>query len=410
MKINFLNKNEFNIFQVLILLFVFLFAMNFINRYFYCVFIAFALFLLVNKKFTISFSLVALLGLSFCIIFFSKDTTSAITSYIKPFIYPICFLIGSSFFNNESSKYHPTKRENSINTIIVVIILGLLVHFLLNFAINIDNDERNTTDFWTNEVLSATGQTAIACLPIAISCAWLVSDTKLINKIFAVITLCFVLAYNLVLAGRTIIIMTGICLIASIIHLLFNGKKTKKTSIIIVVLVILAIVALLINFNAFGLQDEILNSNLYDRFYGEWAQDIDDDGRSKLKLVYLSRFFDNLWGGSVIKDDIGYAHDIYLDTYDYCGIFGLIFTIIYVIASIIRGFKVLKLKGVSFKFKQLVFCFYLVSNIEFFIEPILYGMPWFLASYCLVDGLLYSFIPYTQKNQKLLEGGFNENS
>ena len=410
MKVNFLNKYEFNILQVLILLFVLLFAMNFINRYFYCVFIAFALFLLVIKKFTVSFPFILLIGLSFCIIFFSKDTTSAITTYIKPFVYPVCFLIGSSFFNAKSERYHPTKRENSLSLIIIVVTLGLLVHFLLNFITNIGNEDRNTVDFWVKDVLSATGQTAIACLPIALSCAWIVSDTSVIKKIIAFTVLAFIMAYNLILAGRTIIIITVICLVVSIIHLLIKGKKFKKAGIIITLLIVLVVVALLVSVNAFGLQDAILKSNLYERFFGDYSQDIESDGRLDRKLAYFNRLFDNIWGGSVIKDDIGYAHDLYFDTYDYCGIFGFIFTVIYVISSIIRGFKVLKLKGVSFKFKQLIFCVYLVSNIEFFIEPILYGMPWFLASYCLIDGLMYSFIPYAQKNQKLLEGALNENS
>ena len=43
-------------------------------------------------------------------------------------------------------------------------------------------------------------------------------------------------------------------------------------------------------------------------------------------------------------------------------------------------------KTLEFELRQLVFCTYLASNLEFWVEPILKGMPWFLAMYCMIDG------------------------
>ena len=240
--------------------------------------------------------------------------------------------------------------------------------------------------------MSATGQTALACIPIAVACAWLVSECGKVKKIIAVLSILLILAYNLILGGRTIIVVLIVCLVLSLVHLIISGKFINRKKIITIVLLICAIIALLIIFNVFGLRDAILNSNLYDRFFGEYSQELGDDSRGDRKQIYLTRFFESFWGGTKIRQDVGYAHDLYLDTFDYAGIFSLIFVILYIISSLFRIIKVLKQKKFSFKFKQLMFCFYLVANIEFFIEPILFGMPWFFAAYCLVDGLVYSYL------------------
>lgn len=400
---------KFKTYQLILLFFIFLFAMNFVNRYFYCAFIAFAIFICFTKRITYGVPIAILFGISLSLIFFSSDTTSKITIIIKPFVYPLCFIMGSSFFNNDKSVFD-ANRENKISIAIYVIAIGLLIHFFLNFIINIGSEDRNTIDFWVRGVMSATGQSALACIPIAVSCAWLVSNTTKKKKILATFILVFILLYNLILSGRTIILITLACLILSIIHFILKGEKEKKTNTLITFILIITIIFAAINFNFFGLRDNIINSNLYGRFWGEWKQEITDDGRFDSKLIYLQRFFDNLWGGSYIRKDIGYAHDLYLDTYDNAGIFALVFILIYVINSIGRFIKVIRDKSVAFNFKQIIFCLLIVFNIEFFVEPILFGMPWFFASYCFIDGLLYSYIPFKKRQNRELLRVKNENS
>lgn len=390
------NIDNFKLSQLLILFFVFLFAMNFVNRYFYCVFIAFIIFILAIRKFTITVPFMVLLGLSVSIMLFSGEDSSKITMLIKPLVYPLCFLMGSSFFNVKN-KDTITSRENKISKIIYVVMFGLLVHYLLNFITNIGSDERNTTDFWLKGVLSATGQSALACIPIAVACCWLVSNSSKLKKFLAVLIILFILAYNLILAGRTIIIMSIICLATAIIHVIVNGKGVKKSYVLFTVLFIILGTILLINYNAFGLRDIVLESNLYERFFGDWSLDVNEDGRVGAKIEYLQRFFDNVWGGSHLRGEIGHAHDLYLDTYDYAGIFALIAVVIYMVGSIKRTIKIVSIKSVGFNFKQLILCVFLIVNMEFFIEPIIYGMQWLFASYCFLDGLLYSYIKYNRR-------------
>ena len=403
------NIDNFKLSQLLILFFVFLFAMNFVNRYFYCVFIAFIIFVFAIRKFTITVPFMVLLGLSVSIMLFSGEDSSKITMLIKPLVYPLCFLMGSSFFNVNNKDTIPS-RENKISKIIYVVMFGLLVHYLLNFITNIGSDERNTTDFWLKGVLSATGQSALACIPIAVACCWLVSNSSKLKKFLAVLIILFILAYNLILAGRTIIIMSIICLATAIIHVIVNGKGVKKSYVLFTVLFIILGTILLINYNAFGLRDFVLESNLYERFFGDWSLDVNEDGRVGAKIEYLQRFFENVWGGSHLRGEIGHAHDLYLDTYDYAGIFALIAVVIYMVGSIKRTIKIISIKSVSFNFKQLILCVFLIVNLEFFIEPILYGMQWLFASYCFLDGLLRSYINFNKRQVLGLASGQNENS
>ena len=88
------------------------------------------------------------------------------------------------------------------------------------------------------------------------------------------------------------------------------------------------------------------------------------------------------------REKFGYAHDIFLDTYDESGIFALIAVFLYIVSSIIGLFKTIKNKNISFKLRQIVLCVYVISYMAFMIEPILQGAPWFFASFCIMDGAL----------------------
>ena len=108
------NIDNFKLSQLFILFFVFLFAMNFVNRYFYCVFIAFIIFIFAIRKFTITVPFMVLLCLSISIMLFSGEDSSKITMLIKPFVYPLCFLMGSSFFNKDNTD-SIVSREDKIS-------------------------------------------------------------------------------------------------------------------------------------------------------------------------------------------------------------------------------------------------------------------------------------------------------
>ncbi|MBQ5614641.1 MAG: hypothetical protein IIU82_06440, partial [Tidjanibacter sp.] len=67
--------------------------------------------------------------------------------------------------------------------------VGCLAHYALNYISNLGADARNTTDFWTDMVASATGQAMIVCITLGAAIACLFSDVSWKKKAFAVVSL-----------------------------------------------------------------------------------------------------------------------------------------------------------------------------------------------------------------------------
>ena len=195
------------------------------------------------------------------------------------------------------------------------------------------------------------------------------------------------------LAGRTSFALLIILLVAALLHYLIVQKKARIKTILIVLLV-LALIFVIYSANLFNVKKMIETSNFYDRFVtSDTAQEIDEDSRMENKLAYLERMPNHLWGGGHIRADFGHsAHDLYLDTYDESGILAFIAILAYIFASLIRMLRCLTNKTIPFELRQLIGCVYLVVNIQFWLEPIIRGMPWLLAFYCLIDGAVTSLL------------------
>ena len=107
-------------------------------------------------------------------------------------------------------------------------------------------------------------------------------------------------------------------------------------------------------------------------------------------LKYIDRY---PFGGNNIREILGFsAHDLYLDTYDESGIFATFTIIDFIISSIIRAIKCVTNKTIPLETRHLLACVYLGVNIQFWLEPIMRGMPWLLAFYCLIDGTVTAML------------------
>jgi len=250
-------------------------------------------------------------------------------------------------------------------------------------------------------------QAAFACLPLAVISAFLLSDTTKWQKVWAIVGLIVIIAYNLVLAGRTIFMMIGLSFVcASLYMFLMSGKKMKfRVKTIIIFAIAMVGIILLYVYDIFGIKTAIMQSNFYERFFGEWGGDIKHDSRFDYKILYLKNMWGNFFGGQPIYNSIAhYAHDLFLDTYDYAGIFALIAVIGYILLSLRHCWKCISDKTIDFKFRQVVFCVYFICYLEFMIEPILLGMQWLFAIFCLFDGLVSSYLKDRKKLLLLNQG------
>lgn len=374
----------FDLIYVAVLLLVFLATLNFENKYFYLYFFAFAASLLLSQKITFNTSLICLLVLSLCITLFANWTRDTILTMIKPFVFPLAYIMGCNLFG--SKKMELEKSEKRVTNVLMIVSGGMFLHYILNWVSNAgDVTNRNTIDYWTKEVLAATNQAVMAVMALGVSVAILLSNFKIWKKIIALAAVAAIMIYNLTLAGRTLVFMTVILVVAGVIYRITIEKK-GRAKFLLGFVGILLILVLLFAFDAFGLRSMTEESLLANRFGPSGSMDIDETERVDQKLNYLKGIWAYPFGGGHFREIAGYAHDIFFDTFDEAGIFAFIAIIIYVVAAASRMVKVAKDKQLTNNFKFLILCTYLACFMMFCLEPVILNAQWMFASFCLIDG------------------------
>ncbi len=389
----------------IILLFLCLASMNMIDRYFYFLFIALGFFCIRkgSKFYFDPLSLFTLLVLALSMVLFSPDTVISPTGLIKPFTYVFCSIMGMGLCEGSTTDKCGERDYKGFYLLVTFIAAGLLIHYALNWYINFDSYEfRDTIDIWSGESLAATGQAAIGCIPLALAIACIFSTCRKLFKVFAWITIVIVLGYNLILSGRTLLLMALILALLAFFHRFLSAKQGKMRTVLLI-LVGIAIVLLIYEFNVFGVRSFVEDSPLYDRFFAaDNVMEFDDDTRLDRKLYYLQNLYQYPLGGTNMREVIGHAHDIYLDTYDEAGVFAFLAVVVYILRSVGTLIKCLKDKTLPFALRQTILCVYTAIYIVFFLEPILQGMPWLFASFCLFEGYLHRLVRHNTTKKQLL--------
>ena len=371
---------------VILLALLFLTALNIINRFYYMAFCAVIFLFLVQYdaiKLPRAIMPALLLSVSMCI--FSPSVSYTLLGLLKQFTYPLCVLIGYNLIYSNDARI--AEKQSIILTIVLA--LGAYGHYLLNQFMNRGVIlERNMLDFMTKSVLSATGQAALAFMIVAVATALLFMPIRKLVKIPMVAILGSVLYYNLMLAGRTLFVLSGVAMaVAFVAKFIVAPNPAVRIKLLVGMGIIGTMLIVLFSSNAFGIQDIIAKSNFYDRFFGDSAMGVDEDGRLENKLKYLSLMWEYPFGGGEIHRVVGgYAHDIIFDTYDEGGFFALLAIMLLLIDMVVKCLKIFRNPRVSENFTILVVTFLVVVMLEFMVEPILVGMPWLLASYCVLYG------------------------
>ena len=382
----------------IILFLIALAAMNVINGYYYFVFIAFGFFCITPmRKIQIDvLSVSCLLVLALSILLTSPETTASVFGVFKPFTYLLCYIMGMSLLNNEDEYLEKNNFSKFFYALVAVIAIGSFAHYFLNWTINWSigapapsaDITRNTIDFWTRSTVSATGQAALACLALALAVACLFCDSGKPAKFAAGVAIVIVFAYNLILSGRTLFVLLFILVLIAFLHRMKMEKKGKLKQVLLIVLVIAAVI-LLFRLDFLGVRSYFEQSPLYERFFVEESSTgLTEDSRGERKLFYLQNMLDYPGGGAKMHDQVGYAHDIFLDTYDHYSVFALLAMIVFLANTVVHFVRCITDKTLPFVLRQIVLCVYMAVYLEFMVEPILMGMPWLFACFCLIDGYL----------------------
>jgi hypothetical protein len=383
--------------QIAVSCLLFLATLNIYNKMVYMIFAAFLVLLTFKKVDTeIDLTAIILILFSFTLILFSDGSgifKNGIFAAIRNFMYPLTYIIGYNICSKEDS-------ENKFQNIMIFVGLGSFFHYVLNMFINTEAEGRNTKDIWSANVVSATCQAALCCIAIGIFGAVLYSKRKPIYKILAIAGLISILVYNLVLAGRTSVALMLIVLVAGFgYYSVLNKIRRLKT--ILPIFFAAFFIVLAIRFNWFGIGDYVFESNLFERFTEETTIN-SSSGRTDFKFEYLKYILIYPFGGGKIYNEVGrYAHDLLLDLYSDAGIIAAIIILVILIISLKNIFKVFKNKNISTDMKMLVFCVYIVIYIQFFLEPIMAGMPWLLALFLFYNGMISRRLEPTEKELQI---------
>lgn len=379
---------RFDVWQRVILFLLYLMAMDFQNRFFYWAFASFGMLALGNRSaLQLPRSVIPALVLAVSLSAFGPSTRDSLLGVLRPFTYPFCVIIGYNLTNSKQRK----GKEGQLVAIIAVLAAGAFTHYLLNMALNIGaKSDRNTIDVWTHMTRAATGQSALACLMVGVACALLFCDVQGRIKALCLAIMAAIVAYNLQLAGRTLFFFIGIAmLLAFVIRYQTEKKRTTRLKLIGGAAFLVCVVAILVSVNAFGIVDWFQESNFYDRFYGKYSTtDMTEDGRLETKIRYLKYMGDYMFGGGNIRAKVGYAHDVILDTYDEAGVFAMLAVICMLCSDIYKCIHLYRDSKVSANTKIIVGTVFVIMLCQMMLEPILLGVQWLMASYCVISGSL----------------------
>ena len=387
-------------------LLLFLGAANFLNLFYYWIFIAFVFFLMFwrSDKVRINLDFLLLFLMSCGIAAFSKTYQLQLTTIAGQFIYPICYLIGRNLSQTQSNthdEFEYTVRQKRLIRYFVIISAGMFAHLMVNMVFNFGSSVfRNTLDFWSGEVMSATGQAALACYPLGIIPVVFLIKTKPIHKAFALFAFCVIMVYNLMLAGRTILVMAGVVFFLTFLYAMVQtGKISLLFKMLFLVSGLVALLIVAYQSNVFGFRDYIQETNLYERMFlmsNEVAYG--DTSRLDLKIMHLQNMGNNLLGGANSRIRFGYAHDLLLDMYDEAGIVPFVFALIFMTSAVYKWVRCLASKRLQDSTKMFIVSLYTALFLEFCLEPIIIGVPWTFAYFCFACGIVHDI--YTKLTTK----------
>lgn len=387
-------------FDNIIMLVLFLCGMNFQAKFFY---FAFGLFILqcFSKRYLYYDRILwvyFLFSAVYCVYGLSVGTMEA----VRRMIFLCMYMFG---YNSTMVHANSSKDNEGIEAWVVKCVLffsiGAFFHYFLNMITNIGSSiGRNTFDVWSGEILSATGQAALACPMIGIAVARIIAPQNNKERILPIMAVVIILIYNMMLAGRTLIVMLLVdTLFCIMLYSIYEDNNKKKIKIWAVLIAIVLFSLTLYQMNIFGIRTMFEQSNLYARFYdSETANDFTEDSRMLSKGYYLTHMWNYWWGGQHMNAQVGYAHDLLLDCYDEAGILAAIPLLIIIIFSAQNIICLAQIHCLSIQNRIFMLSFYFCVFIQFFMEPILAGTRWLFAGFCLVNGCVNAVLKVQSKN------------
>lgn len=379
--------------NILIYALLFLCSMNFEAKFHYFVYGLFMILILSQQaNLLVTHGSLAYLALGVLMSLYCID--EGILSMLRCFSPFMMYELGFNLtVQNKRSLKENYGTENStesfVYALIVSVCAGSFSHYLLNAVTNIGNIiGRNTIDVWSDEIMGATGQACLACLMLGLAVALIFKPLKAYQRYLGIACIIAALAYNLVLSGRSIIVVLAVLFFVSLLYINKIEKNfNKKLSLFIKIILALLAVLLIFAFNVFGVRNLLMQSNFVERFT-EVLNFWDNSAREEAKLQFILHGWQYPFGGNHLLEQYGYAHDLLLDGYDEFGLLAFILLVLILSFGISSLIALLKRPRYSHELKFALLCVYVAILLIFLVEPILAGMAWLFVIYCFINGFM----------------------
>lgn len=281
-------------------------------------------------------------------------------------------------------------KEQYVIKCIFAILIGFFIHAMLNFSINIGSESRNTIDFWTGDVMSATLQGTLLTPLLATLFYTIFYINKKTIKITMFLFFIFALAYDMVIATRSVIIIAMIVFLISVFsYIIMENKIKNKLRILIIIFASILVIIAMYSTDTFEIKTKIESSNLFSRIE-DTENMTSDNARINAQLDAIKNILKYPFG--MPKDisfaGLSYAHNMWLDVAKETGIIPLILLIVFFILNICSLIKVINNKKWSVKLKILLISVYITFLLIFSIEPILQGIPIIFIAFCILASFI----------------------
>lgn len=390
---------------------LFLLSLNFYNKFYYLTLILFIITIFTavinKKKISISANMMFIFLFSiFYTLIYAGYPEVTISDVARNLLYFMGYFSGYLIINKTNND-----DEYIYHKYLFMMVSGSCVHGILNAVYNVNTYGLNIVvralpDYWTGNLWTATGQTAMFILMAGYSYYGLfINKSKnSYEKALTVIGLGFAIFYNLYTASRAIFVILIIVHIMSYIMTIFlYNKKTLLKYIIPSFLSSLIIICLYFN-NILGIREFVESMPLFDRLASSSQTGLSEDDRMNRWQFVLSNFWDYPFGGLNFRNQISYAHNLWLDAYDVAGIIPFAFLMLFTTGVIKNAILIIRSNQASNDFKILIVGVYLSCLLQFMIEPVLDGAQWLFILFCIFTGMTDRYYKNISSNKRLKKG------
>ena len=384
---------------------LYMFALNFMNMESRIILLLFLVIVIWKEKGKINITKNAIIILLFSFTFYGISTiyhSEMITFYVLPYL-------GGPFMGYVCGyvmmKYNRNNPSVHLKKIIYIIIFGRFTHGALNFFAShgYKNVIRNGNDFWTKSVIAATGQGALITMMISLLfySIFILKKNQIVEKYLVISCVFFSALNNFKSASRTAILIMIIVFLVCFIYMVFISKESIKKKIVFLLMFLMCTFTCVVSYNydLINVRTKWENTALYQRINTSTDFEKGDENRKKMYVDAVKVGITHPFGDGTLNT----AHNFWLDILKQTGWIPFTFCIWLTVNIVKNWLFIMKNKKTNRGLKYFLLSVNTAILINFAVEPIMKGMPYYFVSFCIIAGAMDRYIKIIRKEVRINE-------